>query len=230
MPLSEQDVDYAIELYNSGATIPDIAHLFDFTKQAISQRFKKRGVKRRPPVIPMTVFEIIEERKRKNYLTDEEIKKRNKAYLVVAKARQEELLPRKPCAVCGEPKSQAHHDDYDKPLDITWLCMACHHQWHNKYGRGMNMNPPKSKDALKSLAETPPKHTPPIAREGCFTAKELLDWRKSYGWSQEEAAREMGVSPDGYRAKEQGRRPITNRDMERIRRVDRNRVKMKATA
>jgi len=37
------------------------------------------------------------------------------------------------CELCGEEtKLHAHHHDYTKPLDVNWLCPACHHQLHAK--------------------------------------------------------------------------------------------------
>lgn len=35
------------------------------------------------------------------------------------------------CEVCGDPNTQAHHDDYSKPLDVRWLCIV-HHREHHK--------------------------------------------------------------------------------------------------
>jgi hypothetical protein len=34
-----------------------------------------------------------------------------------------------PCEVCDAP-GERHHDDYDKPLDIRWLCRAHHGETH----------------------------------------------------------------------------------------------------
>lgn len=35
-----------------------------------------------------------------------------------------------PCVKCGNEKSEAHHEDYSKPLEVTWLCRACHLEHH----------------------------------------------------------------------------------------------------
>ena len=33
-------------------------------------------------------------------------------------------------AVCGNPVSEAHHRDYEKPLEVVWLCPEHHRIWH----------------------------------------------------------------------------------------------------
>lgn len=41
-------------------------------------------------------------------------------------------LARHPCQVCGNAKSEAHHEDYSKPLDVVWLCDAHHKARHRE--------------------------------------------------------------------------------------------------
>lgn len=43
------------------------------------------------------------------------------------------IIKRQPCEVCGDPKVQAHHTDYAKPLEVRWLCKT-HHQSHGHAG------------------------------------------------------------------------------------------------
>lgn len=40
------------------------------------------------------------------------------------------LLTRMPCEECGNPKSEAHHEDYNQPLKVRWLCRRDHAAWH----------------------------------------------------------------------------------------------------
>ncbi|UTI65577.1 hypothetical protein NBH00_05050 [Paraconexibacter antarcticus] len=42
------------------------------------------------------------------------------------------MMDPQPCASCGASKVEAHHTDYSKPKEITWLCPTCHGQQHQK--------------------------------------------------------------------------------------------------
>ena len=53
-----------------------------------------------------------------------------KARSMVNHAIRDGELVRKPCEICGEEKAQAHHDDYNYPLNVRWLCIKCHNEWH----------------------------------------------------------------------------------------------------
>ena len=54
---------------------------------------------------------------------------RKKANTAVGNALRSGKIKKQPCWVCGE-KAVAHHPDYDRPLDVVWLCQPHHKQTH----------------------------------------------------------------------------------------------------
>jgi hypothetical protein len=44
-------------------------------------------------------------------------------------------ITRQPCEVCGDERGEAHHDDYDQPLAIRWLCHRHHMELHPREKR-----------------------------------------------------------------------------------------------
>lgn len=61
-----------------------------------------------------------------------EDKRRQKAHSAVFSAIKRGDLVRMSCVRCGTEKTEAHHEDYDKPLDVVWLCSPCHKQRHQE--------------------------------------------------------------------------------------------------
>lgn len=63
-------------------------------------------------------------------------RKRNAAqsrahYLVSKAIKSKELFRPKNCCDCNKSgKIEAHHNDYNKPLDVSWLCRPCHRWLH----------------------------------------------------------------------------------------------------
>lgn len=54
---------------------------------------------------------------------------RRKANVLVGNAVRDGRLQKQPCHVCGSA-AEAHHPDYDRPLDVVWLCRPHHKQAH----------------------------------------------------------------------------------------------------
>ena len=53
---------------------------------------------------------------------------------VIEALRKGELI-RQPCEVCGSQFVHAHHEDYDKPLNVMWLCPQHHRDQHASIDR-----------------------------------------------------------------------------------------------
>lgn len=56
-----------------------------------------------------------------------------RAHWTVRNAIRDGRLVRQPCEVCGNPRTDAHHDDYSRPLDVRWLCRKHHGEQHRIY-------------------------------------------------------------------------------------------------
>lgn len=72
------------------------------------------------------------------YLALPTTKKKQLAKWAVKRAVKAGILVKEPCKVCGRLNVHAHHPDYDKQLDIDWLCPEHHHAWHEEHGEGKN--------------------------------------------------------------------------------------------
>jgi hypothetical protein len=63
------------------------------------------------------------------------------ANIIVGNAvRDGRLIKSYECEDCGKNDTMihGHHDNYDYPLDVRWLCPACHTKWHKINGSGIN--------------------------------------------------------------------------------------------
>lgn len=56
-------------------------------------------------------------------------------------------LIKKNCSICGNEKSEAHHEDYSKPLDVIWYCDFHHKARHKE----INAEKRKAKKCLQNL-------------------------------------------------------------------------------
>lgn len=64
--------------------------------------------------------------------------KKRRAHKVIEKMVRTGVISISPCEECGSVTVHGHHDDYDKPSVVRWLCSKHHKQWHAKHGEGLN--------------------------------------------------------------------------------------------
>ena len=64
---------------------------------------------------------------RQYYKKNAAIKKvQRQAYLALKRG----VLKKQDCIICGNPKSEMHHENYDRPLEVIWLCPQHHRRRH----------------------------------------------------------------------------------------------------
>jgi hypothetical protein len=102
---------------------------------------------------------------------------KQRAHTAVTKAIKDgELVRPKRCEECGKRPNRrknhrivAHHDDYNKPLQVRWLCSPCHGQTHR-----FDCLTPKRRKRRKrialSLSERELAHIRAFSEKHWFTA------------------------------------------------------------
>lgn len=66
--------------------------------------------------------------KRTNMRYPEKARARRLVHLAVKSGQ----IIRQPCVQCGSIRSEGHHPDYAKPLEVVWLCCSCHARVHRE--------------------------------------------------------------------------------------------------
>jgi len=74
-----------------------------------------------------------------------------RARTAVGNAIRDGRLFKKDCEICGDSNSQAHHEDYSKPLDVRWMCFTCHRAEHGQEARDCHYAPKQLEVRQQSL-------------------------------------------------------------------------------
>ena len=79
-----------------------------------------------------------------------------KAHSLVKSALTSGAIKKLPCQVCGKEKSEGHHEDYDKPIDVVWLCSRHHadRHIHLRNAKTLGQEPMPINYFIKSLQVT----------------------------------------------------------------------------
>jgi hypothetical protein len=115
------------------------------------------------------------------------------AHTALATAVRAGRIKSEPCALCESTPTQAHHADYSKPLEVTWLCQTCHQRLHADERAGGTLAP-------YSTRRRPPKQAPrfgckkfqPAPKRGALQARAIE--LRSAGRSYSQIAAELGIS------------------------------------
>ena len=87
---------------------------------------KENGYYQRPNVRAMKA------KYQRGYSQRPEVKIRNKAKRTWRTFKEKYEIKR-PCILCKQEKTQAHHNDYTSPFRIVWLCLPCHKKVHREH-------------------------------------------------------------------------------------------------
>jgi len=76
----------------------------------------------------------VDKNKRREYIRNYRKKypKKTRAVRILNYNLRKGYIKKLPCEICGCLKVHAHHDDYNFPLNVRWLCIKHHSELHTK--------------------------------------------------------------------------------------------------
>ncbi len=143
--MTESKIQEAIKMYRRGLSFQEIGQFYGVSRQAMWELLRKRDV----PARSHLCFGEDNHFWRGGIYADKPVQH------IVEKAIRKGVLVPLDCEHCGERYRfkdgrnavQAHHDDYNKPLEVKWLCQKCHYEWHKKN------KPIKRKDDAEEVSQ-----------------------------------------------------------------------------
>jgi hypothetical protein len=128
--LTPEQLSEAIELYKSGVSTNALAKKFSIGKSLMWGLLRIR--------VPIRPLEVTSQGEASNFYRGGE--KRHipsesllKFYVKmgwIEKSKQCEICGASPVFSDGRSGIEGHHCDYNKPLEVMWLCKRCHYEWH----------------------------------------------------------------------------------------------------
>lgn len=124
----------AVSLYNGGMSISECAEFYEISRQAMHKILQRRGC-----VFREKIKFGSDNHFHRGCLPNRD--KKERCHNLVESALKKGIIKNPHiCSCCGSNDKfkdgrtsiQAHHDDYDKPLEVRWLCQKCHHRWHKE--------------------------------------------------------------------------------------------------
>jgi site-specific DNA-cytosine methylase len=128
--LSEEQKAEAVGFYRQGESLAQVAARYYVSRQAMWD-----VIRRRTELRPQRRTGDANHFYRGGSLADDH------AQNVLEAATQRGTVRRAPCCEqCGASGRlrdgrdvvHAHHPDYNRPLDVMWLCQTCHFRWHKE--------------------------------------------------------------------------------------------------
>lgn len=130
--LTQEQVEEAVDMYGEGWSCAKLGERYGVTRQAMWDLLRRR-----------TTLRPRERHGEDNHFYRGGRTASSRAHDLLEQALKDGVVQRRDtCETCGKKPPpfkdgrsavQAHHDDYNKPLKVRWLCQPCHHACHREH-------------------------------------------------------------------------------------------------